>query len=251
MPTPEPLDQAVLAAIQQEVLAAFKRVSRVTDRTDAMVKAIAADLKGVNAKADETAQQVGKVAKTTDTHAVHIEDLSDAFATLVARKKADSPPVPRVCWLLQPPPDVAAAVMDDLLRWLGEVYVRYRKLPACWAAHPDVIEELLALRHGHFDACVKSTGTAKDEMDWHGTYLPAVAGRIRDQTGCGRDGHQDAPEVPPVPMQRYAVRAAAVWTAEKRSPVFTAAETTEAKQYREWPGGVGVSVPDTVPDDLD
>ena len=66
---------------------------------------------------------------------------------------ADPPP----SWLALPADaDAAATVLADLVGWLGQVYLRYsdaaRGLPECWLWHPDVVEELVWLRHAWFDA---------------------------------------------------------------------------------------------------
>lgn len=209
------------------------------------VKTIAADLKGVHAQGEQTAAEAASLKKTVGAHATHIEELGEWYAALVARQKSDKLPVPQVCWLLKPDPDVAEAVMDDLKQWLRDVYVYLRELPECWAGHPDIVEDLLALRYAHHDAFVKSSGALKDRLDWLGTYLPAVANRVRDAARCGRDGHPEASDTPAVPMERYASRAARVWAVEKRTPAYTPAEEDEAQRWRN-----RHSIPDTVPDDL-
>src|SRR3954451_23117735 len=75
-------------------------------------------------------------------------DLTNAVAALTARRTA----APSPSWLLLPgDPDLARQVLDELVGWLGIVYLRYPDgadhLPECWAWHPDVVEELLWLMH--------------------------------------------------------------------------------------------------------
>jgi hypothetical protein len=93
--------------------------------------------------------------------------------------------------------DEARVALDTWVRWLVARYdIDAREIPACWAEHGDLFEELSALRTAHqaaFDPAGPPTGPA----DWHATLSNtrtrlqlAVAG-----TGC-RAGHHRAPAPP-------------------------------------------------------
>src|ERR671910_2289768 len=104
---------------------------------------------------------------------------------------ADPPP----SWLALPADaDAAATVLSDLVGWLGQVYLRYsdaaRGLPECWLWHPDVVEELVWLRHAWFDAYKSGDASIRGVGDWHDRLRPGVARRIAAYTkACSLESH--------------------------------------------------------------
>jgi hypothetical protein len=117
---------------------------------------------------------------------------------------ADPPP----SWLALPADtDAAATVLSDLVGWLGQVYLRYsdatRGLPNCWLWHPDVVEELVWLRHAWFDAYNSGDASVRAAGDWHDRLRPGVARRIAGYTkACSLESHipERASAATPVPM---------------------------------------------------
>ena len=98
-------------------------------------------------------------------------------------------------------------MLSDLVGWLGEVYLRYsdaaRGLPECWLWHPDVVEELVWLRHAWLDAYRSGDATVRAAGDWHDRLRPGVARRITSYTkACSLETHlpERAVGATPVPM---------------------------------------------------
>jgi hypothetical protein len=91
----------------------------------------------------------------------------------------------------------ARAALDAWVRWLVARYaIGVREIPACWAEHGDLFEELSALRTAHqaaFDPASPPTGPA----DWHAT-LANTRARLQlavARTGC-RAGQHRVPDPP-------------------------------------------------------
>lgn len=79
----------------------------------------------------------------------------------------------------------ALAALDAWVRWLVSRYaIDAREIPACWAEHGDLFEELSALHTAHkaaFDPAGPPTGPA----DWHATLANT---RTRLQVAVARAG---------------------------------------------------------------
>jgi hypothetical protein len=75
---------------------------------------------------------------------------------------------PLASWLLVEDVSAALALLDDLLGWLDAVYLRWEgaALPSCWLWHPDMVEELLALREQHREAYAGERRSWKAVGDW-------------------------------------------------------------------------------------
>ena len=87
----------------------------------------------------------------------------------------------------------AAALLGDLIEWMDTVYLRYpdaaASLPECWLWHPDVVEELLWLRHAWVGAYRTATSVAP-AGDWHDRQRPGVVRRIKSAAStCGLESH--------------------------------------------------------------
>jgi hypothetical protein len=122
-------------------------------------------------------------------------DLTNAVAALTARRSA----APCPSWLLLPAdPDLAARVLDELVGWLGVVYLRYPDgadhLPECWCWHPGVVEELLWLMHAWMAAYQGPQASVPAVGDWHDRQRPGVVRRIKVAAGsCSFENHQTRP----------------------------------------------------------
>ncbi|GAA2755883.1 hypothetical protein [Actinopolymorpha rutila] len=88
----------------------------------------------------------------------------------------------------------AAALLEDLVVWLDQIYLRYTDaaagLPECWLWHPDVIEELLWLRHTWRAAYEDPDAGSNLAGDWHDRQRPGVVRRIKAAAGaCSLESH--------------------------------------------------------------
>jgi hypothetical protein len=151
-----------------------------------------------------------------------VHDLASVVAEL-AERLAVAPPAKAapVTWLGLPlsADDAfahtrAAAVLDDLIRWVATVLLRYpdavTALPECWMWHPDVVEELLWLRQAWASAYGGPAGTVLAAGDWHDRSRPGAVRRIRSSAATC------APERHPEPATVTAV--VAWWTSDRRGP---------------------------------
>ncbi len=122
-------------------------------------------------------------------------DLTTTVAALTARRAA----APCPSWLLLPAdPALAGGVLEELVGWLGVVYLRYPDgadhLPECWVWHPDVVEELLWLMHAWAAAYQGAQASVALVGDWHDRQRPGVVRRIRQSAGsCSVENHQTRP----------------------------------------------------------
>ncbi len=87
--------------------------------------------------------------------------------------------------------------LEAWVRWVvGRYAIDVREIPACWAGHGDLVEELSALHTAHraaFDPAGPPTGPA----DWHAT-LANTRARLHlavSRTGCRAGQHRD-PAIP-------------------------------------------------------
>lgn len=179
-----------------------------------------------------------RLTRLVDAHSVTIEDLGETVMKLWAKEggpggeaKGDAAP-PRVCWMTLSDPDLAPQVMEDLVTWLQQVYVQYRNPPpACWGWHPDIIEELLALRHTHW-AAYSDKAPPQAANDWHEKDLPGVVKRIAAAVTKAHtlDGHCGGNPPVPLPLPGSAARVAVVWAQRGEDWSFTGPEPTELER---------------------
>jgi hypothetical protein len=131
---------------------------------------------------------------STQLDAKHEEDDLDALVDEILGSK----PRP-IDWtrLTGATAEDACAALDTWVRWLVTHYaIDTREVPACWAQHGDLFEELSALHIAHqaaFDPAGPPTGPA----DWHAT-LANTRARLQlavARTSC-RAGQHRAPDPP-------------------------------------------------------
>ena len=91
----------------------------------------------------------------------------------------------RAIWWPDLDRDTATGAWAQLGDWVSEVplaragaHERHRTLRACWRAHPDVVDELTALRVIWLDAYANPATTPTSAADYLGKYLPAAMARI-------------------------------------------------------------------------
>lgn len=179
------------------------------------VTGLAREVEGVRRSLATTA-----TAADLATIAVLVTDLSQIITP--SRTPAAAPP----SWLTLPADtDIAATVLADLIGWLALVYLRYsdtgRGLPDCWLWHPDVIEELVWLRHAWYDAYQSRDASVRAAGDWHDRLRPGVARRIAASTKtCSLESHlpDRATGPTPVPLAEHTDPIAAWWTNRRTEP---------------------------------
>jgi hypothetical protein len=68
--------------------------------------------------------------------------------------------------------------LTDWVAWVRSRYPLARKIPGCWAEHPEIVEELTALwlawQHAYEDPDAPLTAAS----DWHDRWLPGVLHRL-------------------------------------------------------------------------
>jgi hypothetical protein len=112
---------------------------------------------------------------TTDTAAdldAHLEELADT----------QSGPDNRAVVVLARPRvqggGRALVTLTDWVAWLRGRYPLAKKIPVCWAEHPEIVEEVTALwlawQHAYTDSGAPLTAAA----DWHDRWLPGFLHRL-------------------------------------------------------------------------
>lgn len=186
-----------------------------TTTRPADLAALAAELERLTRRVDALAGEVDNAHQNADQAHRVIVDVADRLTDLANQHtstgtgtgEADQPPqVP--AWLTVTDADTAAAMLADLVDWLGRVFVHYPgaadALGECWPWHPAVVEELHTLRLTWHAAHHGPTASARAAADWHDRYLPGTIRRLRTTLGdCSRTAHQPgerahrpAPDVP-------------------------------------------------------
>lgn len=188
---------------------------------------------------ERTIRRVGKLESL-------LRDLAGDVASL-ARPGAAEPgdageedEAPRVrSWLLIDDPGDAREVLGDLASWLDAVYLRYAgaALPACWAWHPDVVEELLCLRQAHADAFTASGGSVQRAADWHDRIRPHAVERIakahgRCELALHAAGHEQARPPRTAPFTSALGDLADAWTTARTSLAPTTRQLDEADRLQ-------------------
>lgn len=154
-----------------------------------------------------------------------LASLASQVAELADAGASTDQPIPSWLWVTGAggellTPDTAATVLDDLIVWLGGVYVRFPDgdLPDCWLWHPDVVEELLWLREAWWAAYRGRGASVQRAGDWHDRQRPGVVRRVRQAAGaCSLREHLDPGPPAGVPTADAAA-AIGTWWAGSRGP---------------------------------
>lgn len=187
------------------------------------------DLTGLRAAVTGLAREVETVRRTlaVTASAAELARVADLVTDLSQIVNATSTPAdPPPSWLDLPNDlDVAATVLADLIGWLARVYLRYsdaaRGLSDCWLWHPDVVEELVWLRHAWHDAYKSGDASIRAVGDWHDRLRPGVARRIATYTkACSLESHLPgrATGAALVPMTEAADPIASWWVHHRTEP---------------------------------
>ena len=88
---------------------------------------------------------------------------------------------------------------NQLTDWVGYLRSRYplaRKIPACWAEHPEIVEELTALWLAWQSAYQDRDAPLTAPADWHDRWLPAssTASSMGPSPPTAHPSHQRRPD---------------------------------------------------------
>jgi len=170
-------------------------------------------------------------------HTEVVNKLAAELAALARHLGPGNPHVPR-SWLLGDDPDLAVGDIEDLARWLGLVYLRYpgTRLQSCWAWHPDVVEEFLALRGAHREAYEPRKGSWTRAAEWHDRLLPGVVCRVEASLGlCSLTEHLPAGQHhagPDVPLADHTAAIARHYAQMHQPPTPTEQQLADAQNQQ-------------------
>lgn len=155
---------------------------------------VAAQQLAINRLSDELR---GLAEQTTDGLAI-IRDRIGGPPGDVGRPAASAA---RFCWR-DLPTDEATALLAELDAWVGWLTARYplgEAVPACWAVHPEMVEELTAAYAAWHGAYLESFAAATAAAEWHDRWLPGLEHRLTHRWKARRcdAGHQARPAVGP------------------------------------------------------
>lgn len=147
------------------------------------------------------AQTIARLRKDLDDLAHHS---TDTFVALVERIEgiesgagSSSSSPTSWCWRDLGPRagDELWNQVTDWVEWIRSRYPLARKIPACWADHPEVVEELTALWLAWQAAYQGSNTTLTAAVDWHDRWLPGLLHRLEHgpfAVDCA-NGHRPRP----------------------------------------------------------
>ena len=157
----------------------------------------AQDVPTVQRRLDDLAETVSEVGTLRDEVAAVAE-----VAGNIATAQGHGP----VAWW----PDLAtgdsrAEALESLGAWMDEVLrarhpEMYNRLGACWYQHPDVLDELTALRSAWYAAYRDPEASATAAIEWHDRWLPGAMRRCRTAIrarGCKGRHERMAPATVP------------------------------------------------------
>jgi hypothetical protein len=144
----------------------------------------------------ELKDAVGRVEKL----GLQISELAGMVAAL-AEDEAGGRPERAPWWPDFGPGEETREALRALGAWVEEVIRErhpelYRGLAPCWYRHPEVLDELTALRAAWFGAYRDSAASATAAIEWHDRWLPACLARCKaviKSRGCDKEGHDAKP----------------------------------------------------------
>jgi hypothetical protein len=133
-----------------------------------------------------------------DLHS-RLESTEDTASGISARSGIGAEPkgVMAWCWRYLGPQG-SDALWAELAGWVGWIRHRYplaRRVPACWAQHPELVEELTALWLAWHASYTERDAPLTGPIDWHDRWLPGLLHRLEHGAfalNCS-SGHQDRP----------------------------------------------------------
>jgi hypothetical protein len=142
------------------------------------------DLDPVARQLLQQAQLLARLRRDLDQLA---NEATDTIAGLLARfedleSRAGAPAASPAAWCWRDLGTHAhTELMDQLEAWTAWLRHRYpltRKIPGCWAQHPELVEELTALWLAWQGAYQQPDPPLTAAADWHDRWLPGVLHRL-------------------------------------------------------------------------
>lgn len=167
-------------------------------QTQKQLRALAAELDRLVRRVDDVASESGTAWQSAQAAHQAVKQLANDVvaatrtASAVAVGAGEELPAPGVTWLTVASVAEAQDLIVGLQDWLASVYGRWqtKPLPACWAWHPAVVAELLALRDAWYAATQGEKASAQAVMDWLDRHRPGTARRVDQETnGCSLAKH--------------------------------------------------------------
>ena len=196
------------------------------------------------------ANKVDRVDRRLDQIVERVTRLADTVAQVaqVAQRGRvagggdgeEQPPLPS--WLLVDDESDAVEMLDELFGWVDAVYLRFEgaALPPCWQRHPDLVEELVALRGGWVEAYEGPKRSWKAVGDWL-DRRPKVVQRLSELEICEVEQHQPGHErptgrewdlpAPKAPLRSQIEPIAHAWALTKSQPSVTQEELDQAMRH--------------------
>ena len=116
-----------------------------------------------------------------------INEFTDALADLVTRMESlelgsehRTNPTTPWCWrdIGREASIELTAQLSEWVAWVRSRYPLARKIPDCWAKHPETVEELTALWLAWQAAYQDNNAPFTAAADWHDRWLPGFLSRI-------------------------------------------------------------------------
>jgi hypothetical protein len=132
----------------------------------------------------QQAQLIARLRRDLDQLA---NDATDTIADLLARLEdletlGGNTAASAAAWCWRDlGPHAQTELMNQLEPWVGWLRQRYplaRKIPASWATHPELVEELTALWLAWQGAYQQPDAPLTGAADWHDRWLPGLLHRL-------------------------------------------------------------------------
>ena len=137
--------------------------------------------------ADQVVRQAQLISQLRHDLNQLASEITDAYADLVSRIEgidATSTTGARSaaawCWRDLGPEAATEleAELDNWVSWLRHRYPLAKKVPPCWAEHPEVVEEVTALWLAWQAAYQDTDSSLTTAADWHDRWLPGLLHRL-------------------------------------------------------------------------
>lgn len=171
--------------------------------TSAALAALASEVERLSRQVAAQQDDLRQAQQTAEhAHRVLVDIVDRVQAIADQQPTATSPPAAGggpstgpVSWLTLEDPDQARTLLHQLADWLAQVYIHYpgatNSLGECWPWHPNVVEELLALKAAWHAAYDDPTAPPHRALDWHDRALPATIHHLNTTLGdCSQPAHQ-------------------------------------------------------------
>jgi hypothetical protein len=163
-----------------------------------LAKEVAAqDVTTVQRRVDDLAETVSEV----DTLRAEVAAVAEVAENLATAQVSG----PASWWPDLATGDSRAEALQNLAIWVDEVLrarhpEMYNQLGACWYQHPDILDEMTALRAAWYAAYRDPAAPATAAIEWHDRWLPGAMRRCRAAIrarGCKARHEKETPATVP------------------------------------------------------